>query len=242
MPILLQMLSHMKEAKTAPILAAMDPTKAEAITTAMARRQNRRPLPPTRPRSRRPMTKRASAFLTAVVLAALTMSARAAEKVELRAGEHDGYGRIAIQWPTPITYQAKLDGQTLVIHFARPFTGQLNVISRKLGHYVANASQSADGMTITAKMMRPVELKTETVDHNIVAIDLVQKIEMLATKPDAQMLAKGKLIKKRRRRRLKWPRPRPPNPLRQQGETGTTRSARIFASSRAARGGATGRR
>jgi len=45
MPILLQMLSHMKEAKTAPILAAMDPTKAEAITTAMARRQN----PPSAP-------------------------------------------------------------------------------------------------------------------------------------------------------------------------------------------------
>ena len=36
MPIVLQMLSHMKEAKTAPILAAMDPTKAQAITTAMA--------------------------------------------------------------------------------------------------------------------------------------------------------------------------------------------------------------
>jgi hypothetical protein len=141
------------------------------------------------------MTKRASAFLTAVALAALTMSARAAEKVELRAGEHEGYGRIAIQWPTPITYQAKLDGQTLVIHFARPFTGQLNIISRKLDHYIASAAQSADGTTITAKLLRPVELKTETVDHNIVAIDLVQKIEMLATKPDAQMLAKGKLIK-----------------------------------------------
>lgn len=40
MPILLKMLSHMKEAKTAPILAAMDPTKAEAITTAMAQRQS----------------------------------------------------------------------------------------------------------------------------------------------------------------------------------------------------------
>jgi len=40
LPIVLQMLSRMKEAKTAPILAAMDPTKAEAITTAMAKRQN----------------------------------------------------------------------------------------------------------------------------------------------------------------------------------------------------------
>ena len=46
MPILLQMLSHMKEAKTAPILAAMDPTKAEAITAAMAQRQNPPSVPP----------------------------------------------------------------------------------------------------------------------------------------------------------------------------------------------------
>lgn len=140
-------------------------------------------------------TKRAHAFLAALALTALSVSARAAEKVELRAGEHEGYGRIAIQWPTPVTYQAKLEGQTLVIHFARPFTAQLNIINRHLDHYVASAAQSADGMTITAKLLRPVELRSETVDRNIVAIDLVQKIETLAAKPDAKMLAKGKLIK-----------------------------------------------
>jgi flagellar motility protein MotE (MotC chaperone) len=39
MPIVLQMFSHMKEAKTAPIFAAMDPMKAEAITSALARKQ-----------------------------------------------------------------------------------------------------------------------------------------------------------------------------------------------------------
>jgi hypothetical protein len=141
------------------------------------------------------MTKRATAFLTAAALVALTMSAYAGEKVELRAGEHEGYGRIAIQWPKPVAYQAKIEGQNLVIHFARPFTGQLNIISRNLDHYVASASQSADGTTITAKLLRPVELKTETVGNTIVAVDLLQKIETLAAKPDAQMLAKGKLIK-----------------------------------------------
>jgi hypothetical protein len=141
------------------------------------------------------MMKRAAAFLAVLTLAALSISARAAEKVELRAGEHEGYGRIAIQWPTPVTYQAKIEGPNLVIHFARPFTAQLNIISRNLDHYVANASQSADGMTITARLLRPVELKTETVERSIIAIDLVQKIETLAAKPDAQMLAKGKLIK-----------------------------------------------
>lgn len=39
MPILLQLLGHMKETKTAPILAAMDPSKAQAITAAMAMKQ-----------------------------------------------------------------------------------------------------------------------------------------------------------------------------------------------------------
>ncbi|HEY1503436.1 MAG TPA: hypothetical protein VGF92_04000, partial [Stellaceae bacterium] len=73
--------------------------------------------------------KHASALLTVLALAALGASARAAEKVDLRAAEHDGYGRIAVEWPAPITYQAELEGQTLIIHFARPFTAPLNVIS-----------------------------------------------------------------------------------------------------------------
>lgn len=40
LPIALELLSAMKEAKTAPILAAMEPAKAEAITTAIAQKRN----------------------------------------------------------------------------------------------------------------------------------------------------------------------------------------------------------
>ncbi len=43
MPVLLQLLSRMKDQKTAPILAAMDPVKARAITMALADKGN---LPP----------------------------------------------------------------------------------------------------------------------------------------------------------------------------------------------------
>src|SRR4029077_8684916 len=46
MPIVLQMFSHMKEAKAAPILAAMDPMKAEAITSALAQKHNPPPAVP----------------------------------------------------------------------------------------------------------------------------------------------------------------------------------------------------
>ena len=136
-----------------------------------------------------------AAFLAVLALAGLSFSARAAEKVELRAAEHDGYGRIAIEWSTPIPYEAKLDGDTLVIHFARPFSAELNVINRYLRHYVANVAQSADGMTITAKLLQPVELKTEIVGHNIIAIDLVHAIETPATKPDSDMFTGRKSVK-----------------------------------------------
>jgi len=141
------------------------------------------------------MPKHFSAFVAAVALAGLSFSARAAETVELRAAEHDGYARIAIQWSTPIPYEAKLDGQMLVIHFARPFTAQLNVINRNLAHYLANAAQSADGMTITARLLHPVELKSEVVGQNIIAIDLVHEIETPATKPDGHMFVKRKPLK-----------------------------------------------
>src|SRR5579862_7070822 len=40
MPILLSVLQRMKELKTAPILAAMDPTKAKQVTTALAQKRN----------------------------------------------------------------------------------------------------------------------------------------------------------------------------------------------------------
>jgi flagellar motility protein MotE (MotC chaperone) len=41
------MLTHMKESKTAPILAALDPAKAQSITAAMlAQKQNPPAAPP----------------------------------------------------------------------------------------------------------------------------------------------------------------------------------------------------
>jgi hypothetical protein len=138
---------------------------------------------------------RVSAVLTTLAIVLFALSAHAAERVELRAGEHEGYGRIAVQWPKPVNYETKLAGDTVTIHFSRPFTAQLNTIARNLDDYVASAAQSADGRTITVKLKRPIEIKSEVIDRDIVAIDLVQKIENLAAKPDAKTLAKGKVTK-----------------------------------------------
>jgi flagellar motility protein MotE (MotC chaperone) len=45
MPVLLNLLSHMKESKTAPIFAAMDPSKAKAVTTSLVQANQKPPAP-----------------------------------------------------------------------------------------------------------------------------------------------------------------------------------------------------
>lgn len=119
------------------------------------------------------MTTSRVAVLAALAVGLLTLSARAAEKVELRAAEHRGYGRIAIQWPSPVAYQAKVEGKTLTIHFARPFAAALGAIERRLAYYVSGAAQSADGTTIFATLRRPVAIRSFVVNRDTIAIDLV---------------------------------------------------------------------
>ena len=113
--------------------------------------------------------------LTSVLFVA---PARASDSVQVRGGEHaEGYARIAVEWPSPVKFQAKLSGETLTIHFARPFTASLAPLSEPLKHYVASIAQSADGSAIVAKLKKPVEIKTATVNGTIAAIDLVAKPE-----------------------------------------------------------------
>ena len=122
-----------------------------------------------------------------VLCAIAVLPAAAAETVEVRAGEHaEGYARLAVEWPTPAAFEAKLDGDTLTIHFARPFTAQLASVSKKLKDYVSQIKQSADGTTIVAELKRPVELKTATVNGRIATIDLVARGPVAQSHPSAK--------------------------------------------------------
>src|SRR5437868_4597034 len=119
------------------------------------------------------MMKRLCAVLGLIVLAALpTGSARAAEAVKTRAAEHERYGRIAFDWPAPVAYDAKVEGDTLTIHFERGLETVLAPITDNIGSYVESASLTADGTTLSARLKRAVTLKTFT-EGNTIAIDLV---------------------------------------------------------------------
>ncbi|HVA12240.1 MAG TPA: hypothetical protein VNF99_03240 [Stellaceae bacterium] len=152
---------------------------------------------------------RAAVFLAALALASIATAARASEKVEVRAGEHAGYGRIAIQWPKPVAYEAKVAGEVLTIHFARPFTGPLSIIDRKLDRDVASVAQSADGMTVTAQLVRPMAIKTSVVNRATVVIDLVAP----AARPVQKPAAKAKTAKPEARKTAELQAPAQAAPL-----------------------------
>ena len=78
-------------------------------------------------------------LLLALVLA---LPAHAADKVRVRAAEHDaeGFGRIAFDWPAPVTFDARIEGKTLTVHFARPLDAGLDAVASHLDAYVASIS------------------------------------------------------------------------------------------------------
>lgn len=115
-----------------------------------------------------------------------TMAPRTVDAVQVRGAEHESFGRIAVEWPSPITFDAKVDGDTLTIHFARAFTAQLAPLIRQLDHYVASVGQSADGTSIIAKLKKPVEIKTTMVNGTIASVDLVARVAGLAEKAAAK--------------------------------------------------------
>jgi len=117
--------------------------------------------------------KRLCAALSLAVLAAAPLAAaEAADAVKTRAGEHAHFGRIAFDWPAPVSFEAKIDGSTLVIHFGRELETSLGSIADNIGGYVEEARIDADGATLTAHLKRAVTLKTFT-EGNTIAIDLV---------------------------------------------------------------------
>jgi len=130
--------------------------------------------------------KRLCAVLGLAIAVAVPLgAARGADAVKVRAAEHEHYGRIAFDWPAPVGYDAKVDGGTLTIHFERGLEASFGTITENIGSYVESVSLGADGTTLTARLKRPVTLKTFT-EGNTIAIDLVEAATGAARKAARQ--------------------------------------------------------
>ena len=118
-----------------------------------------------------------------LLVAAALGPARAAEPVKVRAAEHDkeGFARIAFDWPAPVTFEAKIDGETLTITFARPLTAKLSAITNHLGGYVASARIGDDGTSVIAELKRPAQVRSLSEGKTIaVAPDSKIKLDVAA--------------------------------------------------------------
>lgn len=121
------------------------------------------------------MRRRAPLLVTALLCTLAAAPLRAAEKIVVRAAAHDGFGRIVFDWQKPVAYDAHIDGSDLVIHFARPFSVSLATLTDRLDAYIASAALSADGMSVIAKLKRPVDIKAFLVNGLTVAVDLTAR-------------------------------------------------------------------
>jgi hypothetical protein len=115
------------------------------------------------------------AVAAALMLLACT-SAVAAERVVVRATEHhkEGFGRIAFIWSAPVRYQARLEGTTLTIHFARPMTARLDAVPKHLAAYVSSVRLRPDNATVVARVKSGATLRSFA-SGNTVAVDIALK-------------------------------------------------------------------
>lgn len=112
-------------------------------------------------------------FAVAVLFSLLLpASAAAAGPAAIRAAPHQGFGRIAIDFPAPVRYVVRVKGTTLTIHFSRPLEGRADALKSDLAAYIADAKIEAKGRTLVARLRRPVSVNAFTLHDKTAVFDL----------------------------------------------------------------------
>ncbi|HUK60765.1 MAG TPA: hypothetical protein VLV50_16150 [Stellaceae bacterium] len=134
----------------------------------------------------------AAALLAALVLAPLAR----AEEVAIRAAEHDGYGRIALDFAAPIEYAAHVDNLTLRVHFGRVLHAEFGALAHALPAYVASSKLEDHGTTLTARLKRPLDANAFTVHDTTVVIDLTPAAHQAPPAPAERKATHGHALAK----------------------------------------------
>lgn len=109
----------------------------------------------------------------ALGLAAAGQAAGAAERVTVRAGLHDGYGRLVFDWPSQVGYSAVVSGRMLTIRFDRDIDPAFGGAGTVLQPYLTSIARAADGRTIRAQLVDEFAVRSSTLGHRVV-IDLLK--------------------------------------------------------------------
>ncbi|MCP5366028.1 MAG: tetratricopeptide repeat protein [Hyphomicrobiales bacterium] len=119
------------------------------------------------------------------VLAVAGLPGRAvADPVRVRGGVHEGFGRIAFTWPSPVGFEAAVDGTRLTVRFDRDIEADYGPLVRTLRAYVAGAAAGADGRSVEVVLRRPLALRSFDLG-SMVVVDLLDDGATAATAESA---------------------------------------------------------
>ena len=110
-------------------------------------------------------------LLAILALLAFVAPATAQEAVKMRAGAHKDFGRLVFDWPKPVKFTAKIQGQNLVIRFERPLKASFGNVVAALDGYISKAGLSGDGRTVTILLKGKLSQKSFTTGKSVV-VDL----------------------------------------------------------------------
>ncbi len=132
--------------------------------------------------------KRSLAAALCAGLALFSLAARADDEVAIRAAEHDGYGRIALDFQAPVEYQAQVANETLRVHFGRAWHAEIAALQHALPAYVVAAKLEDHGTTLVARLKRSLAVKAFTVNEKTVVIDLTPVLHPAPASPQKRLV------------------------------------------------------
>ncbi|MEQ8711097.1 MAG: tetratricopeptide repeat protein [Rhodospirillales bacterium] len=88
----------------------------------------------------------------------LAFDALAQTPVETRGGVHDGYGRLVFSWPQPVVFEARIEGNELVVEFTQPLSSNLAPAVRLLRQYISDGRIAGRQARFT--LTRPVDIRS----------------------------------------------------------------------------------
>jgi hypothetical protein len=132
-------------------------------------------------------------LFVAVLLTLFIARPALADEVQIRVATHEGYARIAFDWPKPVPYETHIDGNTLTIHFGRPISAKLDLLPAGLKEYIAAVSTGDDGKSVIVQLRKPMDAKAFLVNQKIVAIDLSTAVPPSAAAKPPEPAAKTAL-------------------------------------------------
>lgn len=85
-----------------------------------------------------------------------------AVQVRTRGGSHADYGRLVFEWPQRTGYNARIDGDRLIVTFDDPIETDLSAAVRQVQRYVTGGQISVDGKTLSFRLSGNYTLATST--------------------------------------------------------------------------------